>query len=228
MNENIFNDLTDAIVNGNMEKAEELTKKALEVGIPPLDIFKKGLSKGLELVGEKFSKLELFLTDMMLSADAVKASMDILKPRMTTDKLQEVELGKIVIGTVSGDIHDIGKNLVSIMLSVAGFEIHDLGVDVATKTFVKVAEEKDANIIALSSLMTTTRAYQKEVIRYLQDTGKRSKYFVIVGGGAVTSDWAKEIKADGYGKHAEDGLKICRELIDKKVPPPLDSPIIIE
>ncbi|MEM3715298.1 MAG: cobalamin-dependent protein, partial [Nitrososphaeria archaeon] len=155
-------------------------------------------------------------------------SIEILKPRMISDKLEEIKFGKVVIGTVSGDIHDIGKNLVSIMLSVAGFEVYDLGVDVATKTFVKKAEEKDANIIALSSLMTTTRAYQKEVIKYLQDTGKRFKYFVVVGGGAVTSDWAKEIKADGYGKHAEDGVKICKELLGKKVSPPLNSPIIIE
>jgi corrinoid protein of di/trimethylamine methyltransferase len=228
LSENILDNLVETIINGNIEKAKELTKKALEIGIPPLDIFKKGLSKGLEIVGEKFSKLELFLTDMMLSADAVKASMEILKPKMISNKLEEVKFGKIVIGTVSGDIHDIGKNLVSIMLSVAGFEVKDLGVDVQPKTFIKMAEECNADIIALSSLMTTTRFYQKEVIRYLQDTGKRSRYFVIIGGGAVTSDWAKEIKADGYGKHAEDGVKICRELMGKKVSPPLDSPIIVE
>lgn len=228
MNENVLDYLAQAVVEGNVEKAKELTRVALEANIDPLDILNKGLSKGLDSVSGKFSKLELFLTDLMLSADVVQASVHILRPRMTSDKVEHVKLGRIVIGTVSGDIHDIGKSLVSTMLSAAGLEVHDLGVDVPAKTFAKAAEEREADIIALSSLMTTTRPYQKEVIRFLQDCGKRFKYFVVVGGGATTSDWAREIGADGYGKFAEDGVKVSKELMSRRISPPLDSPIIIE
>lgn len=161
MAEDILNGLVQAVAEGNTESTVEFTRKALQAGMSPTEIFMNGLSKGLEVVSEKFSRLELFLTDMMLSADAVKASMEILQTAISSDKQGQTKLANLVIGTVSGDIHDIGKNLVSTMLSVAGFVVHDLGVDVSVKTFTAAAQEKQANIMALSSLMTTTRPYQR-------------------------------------------------------------------
>jgi len=226
--ENILNGLVQAVVEGNTENTVEFTKKALQAGIPPSEIFTKALSRGLEVVGEKFSKLELFLTDMMLSADAVKASMEILQTAMPPDKQGQAKLANLVIGTVNGDIHDIGKNLVSTMLSVAGFVVHDLGVDVPVKIFTATAQEKQANIMALSSLMTTTRPYQRKILTYLNDAGKRSDHFVVIGGGATNPEWAREIGADGYGRSAEHAVKVCKRLIERKIPPPLDLPVIID
>jgi len=226
--EDILNGLVQAVAEGNTESTVEFTRKALQAGVSPTEIFMKGLSKGLEVVSEKFSKLELFLTDMMLSADAVKASMEILQTVISSDKQGQTRPANLVIGTVSGDIHDIGKNLVSTMLSVAGFAVHDLGVDVPVKTFTTVAQEKQANIMALSSLMTTTRPYQRKLVEYLNDSGKRSDYFIIIGGGATNPEWTREIKADGYGKSAEHAVKVCKQLIERKASPPLDLPVIIQ
>lgn len=218
--------LVQAVVEGQSEKAEELTRRALQAGISPSEIFRDGLSKALEIVGEKYTKLELFLSDMMLSADAVKTSMKILQTAISTSKQPGARAATVVIGSVSGDIHDIGKNLVSTMLSVAGFDVHDLGVDVPVKTFAKTAQEKEAKIVALSSLMTTTRPYQRKFLEYLNDAGKRSTCFVIIGGGATDQEWVKEIRADGYGKFAEHAVKVCRQLMEQGRPPPLDLPII--
>jgi methanogenic corrinoid protein MtbC1 len=149
-------------------------------------------------------------------------------PAMEKDPVTQVVSGRIVLGTVWHDIHDIGKNFVASLLSVHGVEVVDIGVDVPNKRFVGKAEEVGADIIGLSSLLSTCSYYQRDVIQYLTDTGVREKYYVIVGGGPITGEWAKEIGADGYGRTARDAVQLCRQLIEQEETPPLENPIIFE
>lgn len=158
----------------------------------------------------------------------MKACQAILMPYISEEKAGETRLGKVVIGTVSSDIHDIGKTMVANMLSVGGFEVHDLGIDVPVRRFIDTAVELNANVIALSALLTTSAYYQGEVIRYLEDVGLRSKYYVVVGGAPVSAEWAAEIGADGYGKTAIDATKLLRRLLTEGVPPPLKQPLAIQ
>jgi methylmalonyl-CoA mutase cobalamin-binding domain/chain len=146
---------------------------------------------------------------------------------MKSSQASQASLGKIVLGTVVGDIHDIGKNLVGAVLASSGFEIYDLGVNVSPLDFVKKAQEVKAAIIAMSSLLTTSLPYQKDVVAYLNDMGLRNQYYVIVGGGPVTPEWAVELKADGYARLATEATEMCRQLMTSNKKPPLDSPIII-
>jgi len=224
--EEILEKLIQAIVDGDEKEAEKMANEAIANGIEPLYVMKHGAIKAMDIVGEKWKKSEFFLSQVMLSAEAMKKCMAILLPKITSEQRSEVSLGKIVIGTVQGDIHDIGKNLVATMLTVAGFEVYDLGVEVPSKKFIEKAQEVEASIIAMSALLTTTRYYQKEVINYLKDMGLRNKYYVVVGGGAVTPDWAIEINADAYGKYADDAVKVCKKLVLERLKAPLSKPLI--
>jgi len=170
----------------------------------------------MKIVGDKFEKLEIFLSDMMCAAEAFKAAAKILEPKLSSKEISKVMAGKVLIGTVEGDVHDIGKNLVSIMLQSEGFEVCDIGTDVPPNEFVKKAEELNVDIIALSSLMTSTMIYQRDTIQLLEDKGVRKKYKVMVGGGAVTKEWKDEICADGFGKDAAEAVKVAKEIIRSK------------
>jgi trimethylamine corrinoid protein len=226
--EEFFGRLKRAILEYDEEAAKKAAFDAITAGVDPIKAIKEGLAKGMSEIGEKFRKYEIFLPHVMLAASAMKKAMEILMEKVTPDRVSEVKIGTVVIGTVKGDIHDIGKNLVASMLSVAGFEINDLGFDVSSMDFIDKAKDVDADIIGMSTLMTTTQCYQRDVIIYLKDMNLREQYFVIVGGGAVTPDWAEEITADGYGKYADDGVNLCLNLINGKVPPPLKEPMIKE
>jgi len=226
--EEIFDKLAKAIIDGDEEAAGEISQEVLNAGIEPLEAISQGALKGLDIVGERYNRLEAFLPDLVVASDAMKACTAVLMPHVRADKMGDITLGKVVIGTVSGDIHDIGKSMVATMLTVKGFEIYDLGYDVSVKKFIEKAEEVGAKVIAMSALLTLSAFYQDEVIRYLKDAGLRNKYYTIVGGAAVSEEWAIQIGADGYGKTAVDAGILVKRLITEGMPPPLPQTLIVK
>ncbi len=226
--EELIEKLHNAIVAGDDVNSRKIAEEIIAAGINPLEAIKKGATPALEIVGEKFASGEFFLPNIILAADAMKACMAVFKRKITAQKLSDISLGKVVIGTTFGDIHDLGKNLVSVMLSVAGFEVYDLGNDVPPKVFVDKAIEVDSAIIAMSTLITSSMYYQKDVINYLKDMGIRDKYFIVVGGGCITPEWTIEIEADGWARHADEAVKLCKILVSGKSRPPLSRPCIID
>lgn len=212
--EEIFTKLRDAIVERDKNAVEKVCREVIEKGIDPLKAIEKGIMEGAKIIGEKFDKLEIFLMDLMLAADAMKAGVEILLSKVPREAAPRK--GVIVIGTVSGDIHDIGKNIVASLLSANGFTVYDLGVDVSPVKFVEEAEKVNADVIAMSALMTSTVGVQKDVIDYLRDMGKRDKFLIVVGGGATTKEWAEEIGADGWAETATEGVKVISKLIEER------------
>ncbi len=226
-NQVLLSQLAEAIVKGDKEKAQVMTKSALDDGMDPVEIVQVGVAQGMARIGKMFQNFEVFLPELMRAADAGKVCLELVLPHMNKSQAAQASLGKIVLGTVVGDLHDIGKNLVGAILTSSGFEVYDLGVDVPPLDFVKKAQEVKATIIGMSSLLSTSLPYQKDLVDYLNDMGIRHQYYVIVGGGPVTPEWAKEVKADGYARLASEAVEMCRQLIASDKKPPLDSPIII-
>jgi len=205
--------IANAIIDGEAEDATAATTAALEANVDPLIILNKGLMDGADEVGKRFERNEYFLPELMLAGRALKAAMEIVKP-VLMEKYSGAESkvkGKVVSATVQTDIHDIGKHIVSSMLTAAGFEVTDMGVDVPIKSIIDKAEEIEAKIIALSALLTTSMPFMKDLIRLLEARGIRDKYIVLVGGASVTPDWATAIGADGTAKNAADAVKLARE-----------------
>jgi corrinoid protein of di/trimethylamine methyltransferase len=225
--EETLDKLIQAIIDGDEAEAKKITEDALAAGMDPLNVVKKGAVKAMDIIGEKWRRFEMFLSHVMLAADAMKSVMAVLLPKIAAEQKSTFSLGRVVLGTVSGDIHDIGKNLVGTLLSVAGFEVHDIGVDIPSKDFIEKAKELNADIIAMSCLLSTSMYFQKDIIQYLEDAGLREKYYVVVGGGPVTADWTTEIGADGWGKYADDAVTVCRRLVAGGVRPPLPNPVLI-
>lgn len=188
---------------------EELKKSA-----SPRKIF-DALNDAMNEIGEKFQAMKMFLPEVMLATDAMNAAFEILGPAMQKNNEATENLGTVIIGTVQGDVHTVGKDMVTGTLTTAGFKVVDLGIDVAPQKFLETAEREDADIIALSALMTATMPSQGDVIEFLESKGVRNKYKVIVGGGVVTQEWADEIGADGYGKDAMDATTVARKLVGK-------------
>ncbi|MEM0285763.1 MAG: corrinoid protein [Candidatus Methanomethylicaceae archaeon] len=215
MSEYILNELAEAVILGDEEKAKNVAKKAIEMGIDPLIAINDGLMKGMRQISEDFSNLKVYLPEVMLAAEAMKAALSILEPKILEKKLTE-EKRKVVIGTIQGDIHDIGKNIVALLLKANGFEVYDLGRDVPVDEFIKKAEEVKADIIAASTLLSTSMPYMEDLIKMLNERNLRDKYIVMVGGGPVTREWAKSIGADGYGEDGEEAVKVAKELIKVK------------
>lgn len=209
----VFERLCQVVVDGDEEAAKKSAREAVDTGIDPVKAIERGLSAGMKEMGDRFERGETYLPELMLAADAMKAGMTILLSKIPAEKIPRA--GTVVIGTVYGDIHDIGKNLVASLLTAAGFEVHDLGKDVKPMTFVERAEDVKADIIALSSLMTVTFPYITDVISILDDMGAREKYKIMVGGGAVTKDLAEKIDADGYGENASEAVRTAKNLIRK-------------
>lgn len=206
-----LNALAEAIINGKKEDAEKLTKQALDEGIPPDKILNEGLIKGMSVVGERFKKGEYYVPEVLIAARAMKAAMEILRPVLTEAGVEPI--GTVVIGTVKGDLHDIGKNLVSMMLEGAGFRVIDLGVDVPPEKFVEAVKEHNAQIVAMSALLTTTMPSMKVTIDALKEAGIRDEVKVLIGGAPVTQAYADEIGADGYGRDAATGAEKAKELL---------------
>lgn len=212
--EELLNKLSEAVVACDRDAVVKAAQEAIEKGLDPVKAIERGLSKGAIIVGEKFDKLEIFLTDLMMAAEAMQAGLDTLLPLISEEKV--LKKGTVVSGTVKGDIHDIGKNILVALFSANGFDVHDMGVDVSTSKFIGEAEKVGADIIALSALMSSTIGGQKDVIDYLRETGKREKFIVMVGGGPTTLEWAEEIGADGYAETATEAVKVAAGLIEKK------------
>ena len=206
--EELLEKLVQTISDGDVDETRVVTTEILTTGVDPLEAIQQGATKGLDVLGERFRRLDAFLPDLIRGGQAMKACQEILMPHISRERSGDFVQGKVVIGTVSTDIHDIGKSMVATMLSVAGFDVHDLGVDVPVKRFIEKAEDIQANVIALSALLTTSAYFQGDVIRYLRDSGLREKYYVIVGGAPVSVEWATEIGADGYGKTAIDAQSL--------------------
>jgi corrinoid protein of di/trimethylamine methyltransferase len=213
MTEELFTAMRQSIIDGDAAKAVATAEEALAAGVPPLDAIEQGYVPGLSWVGEQFGEGELFLPDMMLAARAMQKAVDTLGPEMKRQSAVRKVLGRVVIGTVKGDIHEIGKNLVGMMLSTSGFEVHDLGVDVSPERFVEAAREHDADVVGVSALLTTTMAGQRTVVEQIAAAGMRPKCKVIVGGAPASASWASEIGADGYSEDAIGAVALIRRLV---------------
>jgi corrinoid protein of di/trimethylamine methyltransferase len=213
MSNEIFEAMKNSIINGEPEQAEELAKQAVAQGIDPLDAINLGYVPGVNFVGEQFAAGEMFLPELVVAGEAMKAAVAVLEPEFAKRGTERKVLGRVVIGTVEGDIHEIGKTLVATMLSASGFQVFDLGVDVPIMKFVEKAREVNADIVGMSALLTTTMTRQKDVIEALDDNGMRPKTKVIVGGAPVTQSWAKEIGADGYSEDAVGAVNVAKQLM---------------
>jgi len=214
--EEILKNLSMAIMEGDEDKAKEYAHEVLRSQMDPLKAVEQGLSKGMIVLGERFEKGEIFLPDLLIAADAFNSAVEILKPAMEAQKKQVAKAGKVLIGTVNGDVHGIGKNIVAVVLEANGFEVVDIGVDKPSLKFVEEAEKVKADVIGLSSLMTTTMPSQKEVIDILKEMNLRQKYLVIIGGGPVTKEWADKIGADGYAGSAFQAVEVIKKLLGQK------------
>jgi corrinoid protein of di/trimethylamine methyltransferase len=216
-----FAAMRQSIIDGAPDTALELAQQAVANGTAPLDAINNGYVPGMHDVGEQFARGQMFLPDMMASAEAMSAAMSVLDPELRKSGAERPIAGTVVLGTTKGDIHEIGKILVGTLLTAHGFRVHDLGVDVAGEKFAAKAREFRANIIGVSALLTTTMRNQKGVIEALEQAGMRSQVKVMVGGAPVTRRWADEIGADGYAKDAMSAVALAQELMQqKRVPVP--------
>ena len=209
----ILDNLVNAIVEGDQSRVQEEVQQALRIQLDPLEVVEEGLSKGMAIVGKRFEQGDAFLPELLMAADTFNVAMEILKPVIVAQKREVAKAGKVLVGTVKGDIHHIGKDIVVTILETRGFNVVDMGVDVPSLTFIEEAQKTKADGIALSSVMTTTMPAQREVIEILKEKKLRDKYFVIVGGGPVTQKWADDIGADGYGQTAVDAVELATKLI---------------
>ena len=206
-----LNLLYEAILNGKLEQAVDVTNQAIADGVEPQAIINGYMIKAMEEVGQRFQRGEAFVPNLLMAARAMKGSLDILKPLMKGDA--STTLGKVVIGTVKGDLHDIGKNLVASMLEGCGFEVINLGVDVPSDKFIAAIKENNADILCLSALLTTTMNYMKDVIEALKADGLRDQVKVMVGGATVTAMFAEQVGADGYSEDASEAVALARRLV---------------
>ncbi|RLE05612.1 MAG: hypothetical protein DRJ06_08805 [Candidatus Aminicenantes bacterium] len=213
--EEIFKALFEAVVEMDEEKGKDAAQLLVKQNYDPLEGIEDGLSKGMKVIGDKFNQFEIFLPDLMMAAKVFDSAMTILKPHIAVGS-EVAKKGTVVIGTVKGDIHQIGKDLVALLLETGGFEVHNLGEDVSTSTFIEEAGRVKADIIALSSLLTTTMVAQKELIDTLKEIGEREKYIVMIGGAPTSQKWADEIGADIYGENAERAVSLALEFMSKK------------
>ena len=208
----IILNLKNEILRGEATKIKELVKKAIDQGLAPLEILEKALRPAMEEVGKKFEDLEIFLPDMMKAAEAMTAGTEILRPYLSSGD-GDIKKGLILLGTVEGDVHEIGKNIVRVMLEGVGFKVIDLGYDVPVLTFVEKVKELNPDILGMSALMTTTMVHMPRVIKELQDRDLKKKVKIIVGGAPVLPDWAEKIGADGYGENAGEAVNLVRRLV---------------
>ena len=216
MSEAIYEKLKNSIVEMDPSLAEEAANEAIAAGLDPLECISLGLSKGMAVMGDLFDVGEAFVPDLMMASEAFETAINILTSALSVEEKHKASSGKVIIHTVQGDIHDIGKNIVSVMLSANNFEVFDLGRDVPVPLVIKKAEEYGVDLICGSALMTTTMASMKEIISSLKEDGIRDKYIVMFGGAPVSAKWCKEIGADGYTETAAEVASMAKDLIAKK------------
>jgi trimethylamine corrinoid protein len=210
--ENIINEAIRSVIAGDEDAATKVANAVIAEGINPIDIISEGFAQGMIKVGDLFANEQYALPEVLLSADAMRSALDLLAPHIPREAVQK-KMGTVVIGTVQGDIHDIGKRIVATMLEVYGFEVHDLGRDVPVEKFIEKVKEVNADIVAASALMTTTMVAQKLLHEALQEAGIRDKVKLMVGGAAVTQDWADQIGADGYAEEVTEAVKKARKFM---------------
>ncbi|MEJ2551745.1 MAG: corrinoid protein [Anaerolineales bacterium] len=215
MTDDLLTQLTQAVLVGDYEAAAKLTRDALAAGMEPLTVIDRGLVPGMDQAGEKFSSGEYFLPNLLIAARAMQESMDILEPELLSRDEHMANAGTVVIGTVHGDIHEIGKSLVGTMFTANGFKVYDLGVDVPVETFVDCVRDTNADILGLSALLTTTMVVQREVIEALSVAGLREDVKVLVGGAPVSAAWAQEIGADGYAADAVAAVRLAQQVLGR-------------
>lgn len=213
MNDSV-NRLREAVIKGEYKNAPNLAREAIEAGVSPLEVLRKGITEAATIVGDQFERMEIYLPELMMSGKAMMAGIDVILPKISSS--DDAIKGKVVVGTALGDVHEIGKNILKVLLIAGGFEVSDLGVNVATSKFIQEAERINADIIAISALMTSTLGGQKDVIDYLRETGKRDKFIVMVGGGPTNQQWADSIGADGFAESAPDGVREAIRLIEER------------
>jgi len=213
MENELFQKMAQSVLDGDSDTASALAKEAVDAGIDPLDAITKGFVTGVNKVGESFACGQAFLPELVMAGEAMKAAVATLEPEMQKRGIQRTMLGKVVLATVEGDIHEIGKSLVGTMLSASGFQVYDLGVDVPAARIIAKVKEVDADIVGLSALLTTTMTKQKEVIDELDKLGLRKKVKVMVGGAPVTRDWVQKIEADGYSEDAIGAVAVAKQIL---------------
>jgi corrinoid protein of di/trimethylamine methyltransferase len=209
----LFEKMANSVIAGEAEEANALARTSLELGIKPLDSIDNGFVKGIRVVGDRFGAGELFLPELVMSAEAMKAALAVLEPELAKSSAARENMGNVLACTVQGDIHDIGKRIVCTMLSANGFSVVDLGVNVKVDRFVEEIKTRKPDIVAMSALLTTTAPNQGKVIRQLIQQGLREQYVVMVGGAPTSPGWAKEIGADGYGENATEAVRVAKELM---------------
>ena len=212
----IIEDLKEAIIELDEVKVVEAAKNLIDQGIDPLVAIEKGLSAGMTAIGDKFNIGECFLPELIRAGNTFNAGIKVLEPEIAKRGVKQSQTGVFVLGTVTGDVHKIGKEILAMLLKTRGFAVHDLGEDVSLSTFVSKAEELNADIIGMSALLTTTMPAQKEVIEFLKEKGIRDNFRVMIGGGPVNQKWADEIGADGYAETAEEAVRLALKLMDTK------------
>ena len=205
-------ELSNNIINGNAAEVEKLTLQALDNNTPVEKVLKEGLIAGMDIVGKKFKNNEFYVPEVLIAARAMKAGMKILRPKLAASGVKP--MAKIVLGTIKGDLHDIGKNLVGMMLEGAGFEVIDLGVDVTPEKFIQASTEQQANAIGMSALLTTTMLNMKSTVEKLNEDGLRNTVKVIIGGAPVTQNFADEIGADGYAADAASTVTLVKDILN--------------
>lgn len=206
-----YENLCNAVISGNEDKVKEVTQALVDAGNKPLDIINKGLIAGMDVVGSRFKTNEMFVPEVLMAAKAMSLGIDIVKPLMGKDDMPS--LGKVVIGTVQGDLHDIGKNLVAMMLESSGFTVANVGVDISADQFVDYVKKDNPDIVAMSALLTTTMIRMEETIEALKEAGVRDKVNVIIGGAPISQEFADKIGADGYAADAASATELCKKLL---------------
>jgi trimethylamine corrinoid protein len=214
--EQILENLAAAVVDGDEDQARGQAEQVISLRLDPLEAVEGGLSKGMDIIGEQFDRGDAFLPELLMAAEAFNAAMEILNPEIEAQQKQVTRLGTILMSTVKGDVHNIGKNIVATVLGIQGFNVVDIGVDNSSLDIIQEAQKARADIIALSSLMTTTMPAQREVIQVLKEMNLRERFFVMVGGGPVSPEWAAEIGADGHGKSAIQAVEAAKRLMGQE------------
>jgi corrinoid protein of di/trimethylamine methyltransferase len=209
----VIENLRKAVLDLDVDRVRAAAQDAVRLGIDPIEAIDDGLAKGVRTIGDKFAAGEAFLTELVMAGEAMKTGVEVLRPVILQRKLKRKSTGIVVIGTVRGDIHDIGKNIVTVMLEAAGFEVNDLGVDVTPEAFLNKTKESKAQIVAMSALLTVTTPEQKNTVQAIEKAGIRKNVKVAVGGAAVTPEWAREIGAEGYSDNAVDAVELFKKLV---------------
>jgi len=213
MSSELLNKITLSLVEGQPDETVELTRQALAEGLEPLTIINQGLTEGMTIVGDKFQTGEYYLPHLIIAASGMKQAMELLEPELQSRDQQAESAGVVVIGSVAGDIHEIGKSLVGTMMSANGFKVYDLGVDVPIETFIAKVKETGANILGLSALLTTTMTVQRKIIRELEEAGIRDQVKVMIGGAPISQEWSDTIGADGYAEDAVGAVELAKVMV---------------